>query len=108
MRNALWLIPLSPFIGFLLNGLFGSRAGKTFSTAIALLGSGMAAVFGTAAVLDYTAHYHHGERHLNLLYNWFSSGTVSADVAFQLDSLQPNSAETSLPREVATLTFITR
>ena len=87
MRNALWLIPLSPFVGFLLNGLFGSRAGKSFVTAVALLGSGLAALLGTAAVLDYNAHYHHGERHLNLLYNWFSSGNVSADVAFQLDPL---------------------
>jgi NADH-quinone oxidoreductase subunit L len=87
MRNALWLIPLSPFIGFLLNGFFGSRAGKSFSTAVALLGSGMAAVLGTLAVIDYSSHYHHGERHLNVLYNWFSSGTVVADVAFQLDPL---------------------
>ena len=28
MLNALWLIPLVPFAGFLINGLFGKRAGK--------------------------------------------------------------------------------
>ncbi len=87
MRNALWLIPLTPFAGFLVNGLFGARAGKNFVTAVALLGSLGAALFGTAAVIDYNAHYHHGERHLNVVYNWFSSGNVSADIAFQLDPL---------------------
>ncbi len=87
MRNALWLIPLAPFVGFLLNGLFGSRAGKAFVTTVAILGSLAAALFGTAAIVDYNAHYHHGERHLNVVYNWFTSGNVGTDVAFQLDPL---------------------
>ncbi|HEX6177338.1 MAG TPA: NADH-quinone oxidoreductase subunit L [Thermoanaerobaculia bacterium] len=87
MLNALWLIPLTPFAGFLLNGLFGKRAGKGFVTAIALAASLGAALLGTAAVLDYNSHYHHGERHVNLVYNWFTSGTVAVDIAFQLDPL---------------------
>ena len=41
---------------------------------------------GTVAVFEYNAHYHHGERHLNVVYQWFlSGGTIGADVAFQLD-----------------------
>ncbi len=33
----LWLIPLLPFIGFLLNGLLGRRLPKTLVSIIALL-----------------------------------------------------------------------
>ena len=33
----LWLIPLLPFAGFLLNGIFGSRLPKWLVTTIALL-----------------------------------------------------------------------
>ncbi|MGN6182336.1 MAG: NADH-quinone oxidoreductase subunit L, partial [Thermoanaerobaculia bacterium] len=87
MLNYLWLIPTTPFLGFLLNGLFGKRAGKGFVTAVALLASLGAAVLGTVAVIQYNGLYHHGERHLNLVYEWFNSGGIGADVAFQLDPL---------------------
>jgi NADH-quinone oxidoreductase subunit L len=87
MLNTLWLIPLTPFIGFLLNGLFGKRAGKGFVTAAALAASLGAAILSTIAVFQYTSTYHHGERHLNRVYEWFSSGGIGADIAFQLDPL---------------------
>ncbi len=87
MLNNLWLIPITPFIGFLLNGLLGKRFGKKFVTAVAFLASFGAALLGTAAVLDYTATYHHGERHPNVVYEWFNSGGIGADIAFQLDPL---------------------
>jgi NADH-quinone oxidoreductase subunit L len=87
MLDNLWLIPLTPFLGFLLNGFFGKRAGKGFVTAIALAASLGAAILGTLAVVEYNGHYHHGERHLNVVYNWFTSGNITADIAFQLDPL---------------------
>jgi len=87
MLNNLWLIPITPFIGFLLNGLFGQRLGKKFVTAVAFLASFGAAILGTWVVVDYTATYHHGERHLNVVYEWFNSGGIGADIAFQLDPL---------------------
>ncbi|MDQ3280335.1 MAG: NADH-quinone oxidoreductase subunit L [Acidobacteriota bacterium] len=87
MLNNLWLIPIAPFVGFLLNGLFGKRAGKGYVTAVALLGSLAAAVLGTVAVFEYNGAYHHGERHLNVVYEWFNSGGIGTDIAFQLDPL---------------------
>ena len=87
MLNTLWLIPLTPCLGFLLNGFFGRRAGKGLVTAVAILASLGAALFGTWAVIDYYATYEGGERHLNVVYNWFMSGEVGADIAFQLDPL---------------------
>src|SRR5436190_1367903 len=87
MLDKLWLIPILPFAGFLLNGLFGKRAGKGFVTAIALLATLAAAILGTVAVIQYNGAYHHGERHLNVVYELFHSGGIGADIAFQLDPL---------------------
>src|SRR3954454_20955991 len=87
MLNTLWLIPLLPFAGFLLNGLFGKRLGKGFVTAVALLATLGAAVAGTIAVVQYHAAYPTGARHVDLVYNWISSGSIRADLAFQLDPL---------------------
>src|SRR5687768_17204389 len=87
MLNTLWLIPITPFAGFLLNGLFGKRAGKGFVTAVALAASLGAALLGTVAVFEYTAQYEHGQRHVDVVYQWFSSGGIGTDIAFQLDPL---------------------
>jgi len=87
MLNHLWLIPAAPFIGFLLNGLFGKRAGKSFVSVVALAGSLGAALLGTTAIFQYIHAYPHHERFVNVVFNWFQSGNVGADVAFQLDPL---------------------
>src|ERR1051325_5532230 len=87
MLNSLWLIPALPLAGFILNGLFGSRLGKGFVTAVALLASGGAAVAGTIAAVQYHAGHPHGERFVNVVFSWISSGSIGADLAFQLDPL---------------------
>jgi NADH-quinone oxidoreductase subunit L len=87
MLDKLWLIPLLPFVGFVVNGLFGKKAGKGFVTAVALASTFVAAVLATVAVSEYAHAYPTGERHLNYVYNWISSGGISADIAFQLDRL---------------------
>jgi len=87
MLNSLWLIPVLPFAGFLLNGLFGKRAGKGFVSVVGPLSSGLAAVVATIAVFQYHAAYPHGERYVDVVYNWISSGGIGADLAFQLDPL---------------------
>jgi NADH-quinone oxidoreductase subunit L len=87
MLNTLWLIPLAPFIGFLLNGLFGKRAGKGVVTAVALLGSLTPAVLGTWAAIQYHAVSPHGERWVDHVYSWIASGNIGTEVAFQLDPL---------------------
>jgi NADH-quinone oxidoreductase subunit L len=87
MLDKLSLIPLIPFIGFLLNGLFGRKTGKTVVSIVGVGASLLAAIVSTMAVLDYTSTYHHGERHVDLVYNWFNSAGIGTDVAFQLDPL---------------------
>jgi NADH-quinone oxidoreductase subunit L len=87
MLNYLWLIPALPFAGFLLNGLFGWRAGNNFVKVVGPLSSGLSAIAATIAVFQYHAAYPHGERFVNVVYNWISSGGIGADFAFQLDPL---------------------
>jgi NADH-quinone oxidoreductase subunit L len=87
MLNCLWLIPALPLLGFLLNGLFGSRAGHKFVSVVGPTSSLLSAIAGTIAVFQYHAAYPHGERVVNVVYNWISSGGVGADLAFQLDPL---------------------
>ncbi|MBI3450766.1 MAG: hypothetical protein HY049_17865, partial [Acidobacteria bacterium] len=41
MLRLLWLIPVLPFAGFVLNGLFGARLGKKF---VSLVGVGTVAI----------------------------------------------------------------
>src|SRR5579862_9835349 len=84
----LWLIPILPLIGFLLNGLFGRKLSKPVVSAIAagsvLLSflwvlktlSGLGAFSGG---LDsaYTEHY----------YTWIQSGALNVGVDFAIDRL---------------------
>src|SRR5512142_643709 len=83
MLNHLWLIPALPLAGFLLNGLFGSRAGKTFVTVAGVGSSLLAAIVATIASLQ----YHGPQRYVDVVYNWIAAGNVNVDLAFQLDPL---------------------
>ena len=87
MLDKLWLIPLIPFAGFLLNGLFGKKIGNGLVTAVALAASGVTAIVSTLAVFQYLGAYPDHGRHLDRVYNWFTAGGVGADIAFQLDPL---------------------
>jgi len=87
MLENLWLIPVIPLIGFLLNGLIGPRAGKGFVSAVGVGTSLLSAILTTIATFEYLARYQHGERHLDVVYTWFSSGGIGTDVAFQFDPL---------------------
>jgi NADH-quinone oxidoreductase subunit L len=86
----LWLIPLLPFAGFLINGLLGHRLPKALVTTIALL-----APLGALAVVAnafYSVFVNSGI--VNLPYSetcpfgpWISVGTLHIDFSFVLDQL---------------------
>jgi NADH-quinone oxidoreductase subunit L len=81
----LWLIPLLPFAGFLLNGLFGSRLPKPVVTAIAILASlgsliVVLADFGTSFRPDVLPH-------VETYGHWITAGTLHIDFSFVLDQL---------------------
>jgi NADH-quinone oxidoreductase subunit L len=81
----LWLIPLLPFIGFLLNGLLGRFLSKALVTTIALLftAAPLALVLGIAFRFSGLT-LPHVER---LPFPWIETSTFHADFAFLLDPL---------------------
>ena len=83
----LWLIPLLPFAGFLLNGILGSRLPKWLVTTIALVTplaafgvvlNAARSVFGVAASLPYVE---------TCPIPWINAGTLHVDFSFVLDQL---------------------
>src|SRR5258708_2364538 len=87
MLDKLWLIPLLPLLGFLLNGLLGKRAGHTFVSIVGPLSSLLAAIAGTVPVFQYHALNPTGERYVDVVSNWISDGGIGIDRAFQLAPL---------------------
>jgi NADH-quinone oxidoreductase subunit L len=81
----LWLIPLLPFLGFLLNGLLGRRLPNTVVSSIALLftAAPLAVVTGIAFRFN-TLTLPYVER---LSIPWIQTSTFHADFAFLLDPL---------------------
>ena len=81
----LWLIPLLPFIGFLLNGTLGRRFPKVLVTTIALLFTAAPLAMVTNIALQFgsiTTPYI--ER---LPFPWMATSTFRADFGFLLDPL---------------------
>ncbi len=88
----LWLIPLLPFAGFLINGLLGKRLPKAIVTAIALLAPlGAFAVVLNAGFLEFI-HVNPGfggteAPYVETLGTWINVGSLHIDFSFVLDQL---------------------
>jgi NADH-quinone oxidoreductase subunit L len=85
----LWLIPLLPFVGFLINGLFGRRLPKALVTAVALL-----APLGSFAVVLGNTFGMFGDvpvpatlPTVETFGHWLNVGTLHVDFSFVLDQL---------------------
>ncbi|HET8636559.1 MAG TPA: NADH-quinone oxidoreductase subunit L, partial [Acidobacteriaceae bacterium] len=80
----LWLIPLIPLIGFLLNGIFGRKFPKALVSTIALVAT--AIPFGQ--VVDIWFHFHGlSLPYIERLGTWFQTGVFRAGFDLQLDQL---------------------
>jgi len=81
----LWLIPLLPLAGFLLNGLLGRRLPKAIVTSIALL----APLASLLLVLNASrlAFNSSSLPHVETFGNWINVGTLHVDFSFVLDQL---------------------
>jgi NADH-quinone oxidoreductase subunit L len=82
--NDLWLIPLVPFAGFLVNGLIGRKAPKAVVSAVALI----AALIPMLQVSAIVWNYH--TLTLPLAENvgtWIRAGAFHADFSFAVDRL---------------------
>ena len=81
---SLWLIPILPFIGFLINGLFGRRLPKSVINVFAIGSVTLALIWVVKTLLGlgsletkYIEHY----------FTWIQSGRVTIDVDFAVDRL---------------------
>ncbi|MDQ3706173.1 MAG: NADH-quinone oxidoreductase subunit L [Chloroflexota bacterium] len=87
--NYIWIIPALPLLGFIINGLFGRRLGKTAGPiAVGLVGlSFLAAIVAFIDIaLRHNADPHAAPFQYNL-YTWIPSGDFRVDVSFLVDPL---------------------
>jgi len=88
MFDNVWLIPLFPLIGFLINGLFG----KAIKNETVIGGIGALAVFCSFVVASMTLIKQisltgHEQVHNVTVFTWIKSGTFQADIGFLIDPL---------------------
>lgn len=87
MADYIWLIPLFPALGFIINSTIGPRASKTFVSWVACLAILLS--FITSATiffqfLDLPAEARIFERDI---YTWISSGVFHVPIGFRIDAL---------------------
>jgi NADH-quinone oxidoreductase subunit L len=88
MFEYVWLIPLFPLIGVVINGLFG----KKIKNEAVIGGIATAAVFGSflvaCGILFQLLSLPSEERHFEkVVFTWIQSGNFKADIAFLIDPL---------------------
>jgi NADH-quinone oxidoreductase subunit L len=88
MHQYVWLIPLFPILGVLINGLLGSRLPKKVIGPIACIAVGMSAILSTLIFFEVKA-LPPESRVLNdvVLYTWMLAGNFSVDIGFLIDPL---------------------
>ncbi len=80
----LWLLPILPLAGFLVNGLFGRRLPKALVTAVAIIATAIPLIQVATIVARFgSLTLPHVER----VATWLSAGGFHADFVFQLDQL---------------------
>jgi NADH-quinone oxidoreductase subunit L len=84
----LWLIPILPLLGFLLNGLFGKRLAKPVINAIAV-GSVLLAFLWVVKTLNALGAFTGGleQTYQEHYYTWIQSGALNISVDFAIDRL---------------------
>ena len=85
MINLVWLVPLIPFIGFLINGLGRNTLGKNL---IGIIGSGVTLISFVISVGIFLALGNDAVKsHEIFLFDWISAGTLHIPVSFLIDPL---------------------
>ncbi len=76
--DLIWLVPLFPLAGALVNGLITHQMGlkKSVANIVALIGSGLALIWGWAAVLQWYFTEDHTVSYVVKVYSWMSGGDL--------------------------------
>ena len=80
----LWLIPLLPFCGFLLNGIFGRRMPKALVNLFAIGSVALSFAWVVKTVVGLMPLEH---AYIEHYYNWIQSGALTIGVDFAVDRL---------------------
>ena len=87
MLSNLWLIPIWPLLGFLLNGFFGRRLGKSAVGIVACGSVGLSLLASLAAVAELLALPQEARRVTQVMAPWIGAGNFQADWGLLLDPL---------------------
>jgi len=87
MLSNLWLIPIWPLVGFLLNGFFGRRLGKSAVGIVACGSVGLSLLASLAAVAELLALPQEARRVTQVMAPWIGAGNFQADWGLLLDPL---------------------
>ncbi|PKK82191.1 MAG: NADH-quinone oxidoreductase subunit L [candidate division Zixibacteria bacterium HGW-Zixibacteria-1] len=87
MEQPLYLIPLIPLIGFLLNGLLLGRLGKKMISLIACGSVGLSFLLGLKFFFDLLSLPETARVIENIFFTWIPAGQLHVNVAFMLDPL---------------------
>src|SRR5689334_936069 len=81
----LWVIPAIPLLGFVLNGLLGTRLGKSFVSAVGCGAAGLATLAAYSRLIPFFAGSHAVV--VEPVTSWIAVANLSIDISFRLDPL---------------------
>ncbi|OGQ59124.1 MAG: hypothetical protein A3J24_09195 [Deltaproteobacteria bacterium RIFCSPLOWO2_02_FULL_53_8] len=87
MIEYVWLVPLLPLIGAIINGVFGSRLSKTTVGVIASVMMGVSFVIACSIFVKIISLPADERSFVVSVYNWMTSGSFSVDINFLVDPL---------------------
>ncbi len=87
MMDYVWLIPLFPLIGFLINGLVGKSLPKGVVGTIGAAAVGLSFLVTVAIFLEFLKLPEGIHAVEKVMYTWIASGTFKVSVAFLIDPL---------------------
>lgn len=87
MADVIWLIPVFPLVGVLINGLFGAKFSKGATSWVACLSVIFSFLVSTAIFVQFINLPPEGRVFERTVFDWIVSGDFSTQVGFRIDAL---------------------
>lgn len=87
MTEYIWLVPLFPLLGFLINGFWGSRFSEKQIGAIGSIAIGLSFLVSSAIFFQFLGLAESERSVVRSLYTWLDTGIFQADISFLVDPL---------------------
>src|SRR5450432_3282344 len=85
MTLPLWVLPVIPLAGFAINGLLGTRLGKSFVTAVGCGAAGLVTLAAYSRLIPFAQGDH--ATVIEPVASWIAVANLSIDISFRLDPL---------------------